>query len=201
MVGEQITNHFERVIGVIQLATKDHRADKKGGSKRKRIKLIRQSTPRPANDTGEVMNIHRTTEEWGLLAYGSSRRWDIAVDESLDGDAWTLEIDGPQVYLALQLPDLKVIPAALHFLQSGPRSNQTRELGNDRHQDAALTLGWFASAPVALVWDNEDFLRCFIVIGPQSQSTLRLSLDAEDIQMLTDALRQVAEDLPHNSGE
>jgi hypothetical protein len=146
-------------------------------------------------------NIHRTTEEWGLLACGSSHRWDIAVDESLDGDAWSLEIDGPQAYLLLRLSDLKVIPAALHFLQSGPGSNQTRELGNDRPPDAALTLGWFASASVALVWDNEDFPRCFIVIGPQAQSTLRLSLDAEDIQMLTDALRQVAEDLPHSSGD
>lgn len=131
------------------------------------------------------------TEGLGLVANGSSGRWHVAVDESLDRNEWSLELDGPQTYLVLQLQDLKVIPNALRFLQAGPRP------GNE----SALTLGLFGSASVSLLWDNEDFPRCFLVIGPEAGSTLRLSLGAEDIQMLIEALRQVVEDLPQVSGE
>ena len=136
--------------------------------------------------------IDQTTDDLGLLANGSSRRWDIAVDASLDRDEWSLEIDGPQTYLVFQLQDLSVIPAALRFLESGPPSGP-------RH-DSALTLGRFGSASVSLVWDNEDFPRCFIVIGPKARSTLRLSLESEDIQMVIEALRQVVRDIPQDSG-
>jgi hypothetical protein len=45
----------------------------------------------------------------GLLANGSSGGWDIAVDESRDGRELTLELDGPQFYLAFQLRDAAVI--------------------------------------------------------------------------------------------
>src|SRR5438067_1519342 len=127
-------------------------------------------------------------EGLGLLANGSSRRWDVAVDEALDRNAWSLEIEGPQTYLVFQLQDLKVLPAALGFLQSGPRPIR----GRDWHGgESSLTLGRFGSASVSLVWDNEDFLRCFILVGPKARSTLRLSLEAEDIPMLIEALQQV----------
>jgi hypothetical protein len=131
---------------------------------------------------------------FGLLANGSSRCWDIAVDESVDGEEWSLEIDGPQIYLVFQLRDLKVLQEALHFLRAGIRSAKTpsRQTG----EEAEITLGRFGSAAVSLIWDNEDFPRCFLVIGPRARATLRLSLEAEDIQMLLEALRQVVQDLP-----
>jgi len=50
-----------------------------------------------------------STERWGLLANGSSGRWDISVDESLDREEWSVEIDGPQTYLTFQLEDLNVV--------------------------------------------------------------------------------------------
>jgi len=135
----------------------------------------------------------------GLLANGSSRRWDIAVDESLGRREWDLEIDGPQTYLVFQVRDLEVIPAALRFLQSGLQQDQNRLVHERGERAAALTLGRFGSGAVSLLWDNEDFPRCFIVVGPKARSTLRLSLEAEDIRMFIEALRQVVEDLPQST--
>jgi len=71
--------------------------------------------------------VDQPTERWGLLANGSSRLWHIDVDESLAGDEWIIEIDGPQTYLAFQLENLKVLEAALRLLQSGPPSDLTAE--------------------------------------------------------------------------
>ncbi len=132
----------------------------------------------------------------GLVANGSSRKWYVAVDETLDGNEWTLEIDGPQVYLTFQLRDPKVVAEAKRFLQPPPRS------GRAGCGDAGeLLLGQFDSTSVSLVWDNEGFSRCFLVIGPKAASTLRLSLEAEDIQMLIEALNQVMEDMPAEGRE
>lgn len=136
------------------------------------------------------------TDGWGLLANGSSGRWDIAVDEALDRDEWSLEINGPEVYLVFLLRDLRVIPQALSFLQSGSRPNPAdNQLGESKAN--VLQLGRFGSAPVSLVWDNEDFPRCFIAIRPNARSTLlHLSLGAEDIQMFGEALDQIVKDIP-----
>jgi hypothetical protein len=139
-------------------------------------------------------------EGLGLLAHGSSQRWDIAVDQSLDRDEWSLEIDGPQAYLVFQLRDLEVIREALRFLKSGPPLNR----GKGRRQggeERALHLGRFGSASVSLLWDNEDFVRCFLVIGPKARSTLRLSLEERDVQMFTEALQQVLNDISPNPNE
>src|SRR5947209_18654994 len=143
----------------------------------------------------------KPTEGLGLLANGSSRRWDIAVDESLNRDEWSLEIDGPRTYLVFQLQDLKVLRTALCFLQSASGSDQARGWSGGQDNGAALTLGRFGSAAVSLVWDDEDFPRCFIIIGPRARSTLRVGLEGEDITMFIEALRQVVEDLPEPAGE
>jgi hypothetical protein len=131
-------------------------------------------------------------ERVGLLGFGSSRCWELAVDEALDRDEWSLEIEGPQTYLVFQLQGLHILPAALDFLQSAYPGKVYR-----RHDDeSSLTLGRFGSATVSLVWDNEDVPRCFIVVGPRARSTLRLTLDEEDIRMWIKALKQVVDELP-----
>src|SRR5579864_4400288 len=90
------------------------------------------------------------TGEWGLLANGSSGSWDVAVNESLDGDEWFLEIDGPQTYLIFQLSDGKVIAQAVRFLESSSQPNTTLEQSSEEN---ALTLGRFGSASVSLLRD------------------------------------------------
>src|SRR5205085_10299381 len=94
-----------------------------GRSKREPVAMIQR--PGDASPIGESEagdnEFGPPTNGLGLLANGSSRRWDVAVDESLDRDEWSFEIEGPQTYLVFQLQDLNVIPAALAFLRAGPR--------------------------------------------------------------------------------
>jgi hypothetical protein len=132
----------------------------------------------------------KVTERLGLLANGSSRRWDIAVDETGRRNEWLMEIEGPQTYLVFRLRELKVIAAALRFLQEADEGN-----------GAALRLGRFGSASASLMWDNEDFPRCFLIIGPRARSTLRVSLEGEDIEMFIEALQQVVKDLPESASQ
>jgi hypothetical protein len=122
---------------------------------------------------------------FGLLATGSSRLWAVDIDESLDrGDEWSVQLQGPQVYLAFRLRDLGVVAEVIRFLQVPQEPKEP------------LTLGTFGTAPVSLVWDNEDFPRCFLKVGPDDHSAMHFSLGREDIEMLLEALQQVAEDLP-----
>jgi hypothetical protein len=121
------------------------------------------------------------------MANGSSCCWEIAVEESLGGDGWTLELDGPHLYLVFPLADLGVLRKFLCFLQASPGSSPGK---------IRLHLGWFGKSSVALLRDNEDFPRCFLVIGAKARSTLRLSLEADDMKMLCEALQQVLDDLP-----
>jgi hypothetical protein len=137
---------------------------------------------------------------YGLLANGSSRLWDVAVDESLERDGdWTLELDGRTIYLVLQINDLRVIPEAVAFLQRGlstPGSPDRKQHGED---DDAFTLGEFNTSAVSLLWDDEAPPRCFLVVGAEARSTMRLTLQRDDVEALLEALRQVAEQLPEEA--
>jgi hypothetical protein len=57
-----------------------------------------------------------------------------------------------------------------------------------------INLGHFGGAVVQLIRDNEDFARCFIVIGPRSRSTLRLSISGDNVKPFTQALRKAVAD-------
>lgn len=136
-------------------------------------------------------------ESWGLLANGSSGRWDIAVDESRDGREWSMELIGPNIYLVFALRDLTVVSEAVSYLRDGTGPNRP----SGSAEEDGLLLSRFGAVSVSLIWDNEDFLRCLIVVKTSDQSTLlHLGLEAADIQMFGDALSQVAEDL-QPSGE
>ncbi len=137
------------------------------------------------------------TGNLGLTANGSSSNWYVAVDETLDGGEWSLEIDGPQVYLVFQLRGPQVVAEAARFLQSAPA---THRKDRRRGETGELLLGRFGSASVSLVWDDEGFRRCFLVVGPKARSTLRLSLEEDDIRSIREALNQVLEDMPQVSG-
>jgi hypothetical protein len=142
----------------------------------------------------EITN--HTGERWGMLANGSSARWGFAVDECLDREEWTLEIESQRVYLVLQLEDLGVPAAALSFLQSGLRRGAGANGQQSGGEAQALVLGRFGNLAVSLDWDDEEGPRCFLVIGPHARAMLRLSLDADDIHMWIEALHQVIQDVP-----
>ncbi len=57
-------------------------------------------------------------------------------------------------------------------------------------------MGRFGSATVSLVRDNERPPRCFLVIGRSpARSTLHLTIEAANMELLLDALRQVEQDI------
>lgn len=141
---------------------------------------------------------NQDADRWGLLANGSSPRWDLSVDESLDREEWLLEIDSPQLYLVLQMQDLNVPGKTLDFLQTGLQNGSTTDGDRRGGEEAGLVLGRFGDAAVSLLWDDEEVPRCFLIIGPNPKATLRLSLDVADIQMWMEALRQVLKGLPQN---
>jgi hypothetical protein len=133
----------------------------------------------------------QTARGWAFVASASYRLWEVAVDESLDREnEWSVELDGPNAYLVFQLKDLRPLVVAVGFLERGVEPK--------KGVPAAEThpLGQFGSASVSLVWDNEEEPRCFLVVGPRSRSTMRLTLQAEDIQALLQALRAAVQDLP-----
>jgi len=121
------------------------------------------------------------------LASGSSDRWSVAIDESLDGSEWTLELDGPQTYLVAELPGLKTVAELHQFLQSAPDLPTHHE---------PFALGQFGPFPVLLRWDNEEIPRCFIIIGGDSLASLRITLDESDVRMIAEAMEQVIAELP-----
>ncbi len=135
-------------------------------------------------------------ERFGLVGLGVTRRWDVALDEALDGEGWALEIDGPQAYLVFQVQDLSVLPAALNYLQS---ASSARKPADEAGRDDGLVIGRFGSSPVSLMWDDEEPPRCFLIVGPETHCTLRLSFDGEDIRMLVAALQQIAAEIPKPS--
>ncbi len=138
-----------------------------------------------------------TGTEMYELASGTSARWGVVINEVLDREEWEIEIESPQVYLVFQLAELSAVGAALAFLRTGPRSTQRPNSLDKQRDKAEITLGRFGSASVSLVWDNEDFLRCFLIVSQEGCSTLRLSFYEEDIGMLIEALEQVVQDLPN----
>ncbi len=95
-----------------------------------------------------------------------------AGDESLDGGEYTLEIEGPTVYLIFRLEDLAKPRQALRFLQSAAPPPDRDQFDPDLpDSDEALTLGTFGPASVSFFWDNETYQRCFLVVGPWANST------------------------------
>ena len=130
-------------------------------------------------------------EGLGLLATGASGRWEAAVDESLDGEARYLELEGPQTYLAFSLLRPDVIGEAVRFLRLSPSRAGAQQEGAS-FVEASLVLGRFGAMQVTLLRDDEDFPRCFLVIGPENGAALRVSLDADDMRSLAEALEQLA---------
>src|ERR1700686_1317828 len=96
----------------------------------------------------------------GLMAIGSSDSWEVTIDESLDKEQeWEAEIEGPRFYISFSLNQLQILRDTMDYLQ-------TRILGEgtsrpDSIKEDGLTLGRFGASNITLIWDDEDFDRCF----------------------------------------
>src|SRR5260221_4985138 len=128
-------------------------------------------------------NSDQPTGRFGLLASGTSGRWTIDLDESTDGLEWSLQLDGPQVYVHFPIRDPSIVRDALDYLRAGRSTSELR-------------LGQLDSSSVSLFWDHEEDQRCFLIVTPKPQWTMRVTLSIQDTVMLADALEQILEDLP-----
>jgi hypothetical protein len=137
-------------------------------------------------------NHTQSVTTWGLLANGSSGPWSIDIDESHDGNALNMQIDGPQAYLGFALRDLQVVSKLQSYLRGGLHPDQK----NGKPNTKGVTLGRLGSMSVSVIQDDEFSTRWFIIIKGKADAVVRLTLDAADVEMFVDALEQVMEDLP-----
>ncbi len=70
-----------------------------------------------------------STRPMGLLAQGSSGRWDVEIDEAIESGFVTMEIDNGNIYLVFHLSSLTVVRKALAFLErTAPVIDRSRRL-------------------------------------------------------------------------
>lgn len=128
---------------------------------------------------------HEQRNTFWAVACGSSGGWSVDLDESFDRTFWLLQLDGPHVYFSCELRDLAAIRAVVEYLRAG------------RDQGEGLPLDPYGATDVCFHWDNEGPPpRCFLIIGATTHRVVRVTLLAEDIAALIQALEQVLEDLP-----
>jgi hypothetical protein len=132
---------------------------------------------------------------WGLLANGAAGQWSIDIDESTDGAAFNMQLDGPQFYLGFALQDLQIIPRLRSYLCAGLRSGQPDDEPSADEKANGLAIGRFDSMTVSIIQDDEFATRWFIIINGQADAVVRFTLDAADVEMLVEALGQVMGDL------
>src|SRR5947209_15534860 len=93
-------------------------------------------------------------ESLGLLANGSSGRWEVDVDETTKGpDRWFVQVEGPSVYFSFEIFSPEVISEALDFLgeHSSPKGAQARLPA----KNGSLVVGKHRRTPVILIRDDE----------------------------------------------
>jgi hypothetical protein len=130
-------------------------------------------------------------ENLGLLANGSSGRWDVSIDETVSGkERWFAQIEGPLLWLSFEIPSPAIIAKLNQFLAPPQTKGEETE---DR-----FDLGEAEGTPVALVRDDEYPDRGFLVIGPSDSPIARFAVAGEDWHNLVQALRQVEQDLPQS---
>jgi hypothetical protein len=131
------------------------------------------------------------TESIGLLATGCSGTWSVDIDETTAGAArWFAQIEGPSVYVYFQIPSPEITGRATQFLTERPE-NQSSQPGSN----GALVIGGDKRASVSLIRDDEFNDRYFLLIGPQDNPIVRITLAGEDLQHIVKAFRQASEDL------
>jgi hypothetical protein len=137
----------------------------------------------------------RTTGDFGQLAYGSSGRWEIAVDEALSGaDRWWAQIEGPLVSIYFAIPSLEIIDKVSSFFASHATETKHPSNGRPKRTDS-FTIGMGKRTPVTLMEDDEYDDRLFLVVGPAEGPMVRFVVVDTDLAQLSEALQQVKEDL------
>jgi hypothetical protein len=125
----------------------------------------------------------------GLLATGVAGEWSVDIDENVSGpEDWFAQIEGPGVYLSFPIVAPNILGDTLRLLD---RSCKKVGPGTTK----PLHLGQFGQHSVTLIQDDEYPDRCFLVIGPEAQATVRVTVAGNGLHDLTECFRQVVEEL------
>jgi hypothetical protein len=132
----------------------------------------------------------------GLIANGSAGSWDVAVDQTVAGyERWFLQLDSPSfdVYVLIQGPH--IVENVLTFLERH-QAPLAHVAGSQALQhDVEIDVGSFDGSLVRFLWDEEGEGRLVIVISATDHCTLRYTASASDVRDLTEAFRQIRDDL------
>lgn len=145
---------------------------------------------------------HQHAHREELASPRPRKPWTVAIDELPDPTSWLLEIDSPNIYLTFQIANIAVLDQAVDLLNASLnlRISGSEPVFYGKADDVAL--GHFGKTAVHLLRDNEDFSRCFLVVGQASRSTLRISIDgAEEIRAFAQALEHALEGLSRSGKE
>jgi len=119
-----------------------------------------------------------------ISAVGESPLWTATTEEMPDG-GWLLELESPTLYLTVKLHNRSTLREAEAFLRA---ASTLRIRSRFQATTDEFVLGYFGQTLVSLLRDDEDFVRCFLLIGPQDCCSLRVSLDEAEINALADAV-------------
>jgi hypothetical protein len=137
----------------------------------------------------------RDDRSFGLLANGSCGRWEVAIDETTTGaDRWFAQIEGPLVSFYFEVPSVDIVGKMLQLLESPPAGKKQPPI-RVGERNGSLVLNKDKKTPVTLVKDDEYADRFFLVVGLPDNPIVRFVLAETDTMQLTEALRQVKEDL------
>jgi hypothetical protein len=130
----------------------------------------------------------------GLAANGSAGGWEVAVDETLEGqEKWFAQIEGPLLSLYFQIPSAGAVGDIIRFLEHG-RVGKAKA-SPPATGNGSKRIGGSRAAPVHLLRDEERPEGCFLLVGPSARPCVRFFLSGEDVASLTRALKQAQEDL------
>ena len=115
----------------------------------------------------------------GLLATGKSGKWWMDLDQESTG--FSLQIQGPQLYLSFALDKEETLNQALEFLTHFDREAHKGE-------DWEIGIGTFNGNIVSLILDNEYDDRLFLLIGKNSGNAMRYTFCGEDFRELANCL-------------
>ena len=135
-------------------------------------------------------------EPVGLVANVSVGKWDIAIDQTLNGpEKWFAQIEGPSLYLYFQIGGPRTVECLVCFLEQHTSGDQHLS-GNGKHGcDNELKLSCPGNLPVAIFWDGEGVNRCYFSMGTSSDAHMRCGVFGDDLDDLTEALRQLSTQL------
>jgi hypothetical protein len=134
----------------------------------------------------------RNSRQVGLLANGSSRLWDVAIDETISGrDRWFMQVEGPSIYVYFQIHHPDIVGKAVDYFRKGKQYVHSQS----GTSNGELLIGGNKHTPIFLVRDDEFADRIFLVVGPRSSPVVRYTISGTAINKIVEALRQVKEDL------